>query len=399
MKPAIHRTLLTRCCPRWITRLAGLVLILGSTFGAAISSAAEVTIMATPDEGLQPRLVTDAEGGIHLLYFKKRLNRPGAREGSLFYREYDDEAGRFGRPVRVSSQAFNVQSYAIARASLAIDGSGRAHVMWYLPRSSVYYYTRSNPERSAFEEQRSMVSEFAIGLDASGDVAAHGEQVAVIWAAGDLSNEAQRAAYGRFSHDGGASFGRETLISNPDLGACACCSLAADYRNESELLVAYRSAIDGVGRHMQLLTIDGVDHAPTGSEYGPVHELQQWEASFCPLSTNDISTDPRGEDWLVFETEARIMLMGLPAQDPLPVGEPFMETRQKHPAVAINAQGETLVVWGEAISHTRGGRLNMRLLRDGLPAPEFSFSDEIQISDFSFPAAAALPNGNFLVLY
>lgn len=399
MKLTVHRAPFARLCQRRATQLASLVLVLGLALGAAISSAAEVAIMATPDQGLQPRLVTDAEGGIHLLYFKKRLNRPGAREGSLFYSQYDHQTGRFGLPVRVSSQAFNVQSYAIARASLAIDGSGRAHVMWYLPRSSVYYYTRSNPERTAFEEQRSMVSEFAIGLDASGDVAAHGEQVAVIWAAGDLSNEAQRATYGRFSHDGGASFGRETLISNPDLGACACCSLAADYRDESQLLVAYRSAIAGVGRHMQLLTVDGVDHAPTGSHYGPMHELQQWEASFCPLSTNDISTDPQGADWLVFETEARIMLMGLPAQDPVAVAEPFMATRQKHPAVAINTEGETLVVWGEAISHTRGGRLNMLLLQGGEPVPEFSFRDEIQIGDFSFPAAAALPDGNFLVLY
>ena len=387
MKLTIYRSL----CMLLLIPLLGIV--------ASASHAAEVAIMATPDEGLQPRLVTDAEGGIHLLYFKKRLNRPGAREGSLFYRQYNTEAGGFGPAVRVSSQAFNVQSYAIARAALAIDGAGRAHVMWYLPRSSVYYYTRSNPERSAFEAQRSMVSEFAIGLDASGDVAAHGDQVALIWAAGDLGREDERAAYGRFSHDGGETFGCETLLSNPDLGACACCSLAADYQDESQLRVAYRSAINGVGRHMQLLQIDGVDNAPTGSHYGPVHDLQQWEASFCPLSTNDITTDQQGKDWLVFETEARIMLMGLPEDAPIPVGEPFSETREKHPAVAINAAGETLVVWGEAISHTRGGRLNMQLLHNGEAVPDFAFSDEIQIGDFSFPAAAVLPDGNFLVLY
>lgn len=377
------------------------LLLSGHSLGlfTAVAMAAEVSIMATPDEGLQPRLVAAADGGIHLLYFKKRLNRPGAREGSLFYRHYNHEAGRFGPAVRVSSQAFNVQSYAIARASLAIDGQGRAHVMWYLPRSSVYYYTRSNPERNAFEPQQSMVSEFAIGLDASGDVAAHGDQVALVWAAGELSHEERRATYGRFSHDGGQTFGGETLISNPDLGACACCSLAADYQDDSHLLVAYRSAIDGVGRHMQILTVDGVDNAPRGSRYGPMHGLQEWEASFCPLSTNDITTDQNGKDWLVFETEARIMLMGLPDAAPVPVGAPFMETRQKHPAVAVNDKGDTLVVWGEAISHTRGGRLNMQLLNNGSAVSDFEFSEEIQIGDFSFPAAAVLPDGNFLVLY
>lgn len=390
MKLTVHRLNLM---------LLAILLVCGLALVPSLASAAEVSIMATPDDGLQPRLVTDAGGGIHLLYFKKRLNRPAAREGSLYYRQYDAEAGRFGAPVRVSSQAFNVQSYAIARASLAIDGQGRAHVMWYLPRSSVYYYTRSNPQRSAFEPQRSMVSEFDIGLDASGDVAAHGDQVALIWAAGDLSFEERRAAYGRFSHDGGETFGSEMLISNPDLGACACCSLAADYQDDSQLLVAYRSAIDGVGRHMQLLTVDGVDNAPSGSRYGPVHKLQQWEASFCPLSTNDISTDHEGGNWLVFETEARIMLMGLPDQTPMPVAAPFTETRQKHPAVAVNPKGETLVVWGEAISHTRGGRLNMQLLTDGQAVSGFEFAEQIEIGDFSFPAAAVLPDGNFLVVY
>ena len=48
---------------------------------------AEILVQETPDGGLQPRLVQAADGGIHLLYFKKRLNRPAAREGNLYYRE------------------------------------------------------------------------------------------------------------------------------------------------------------------------------------------------------------------------------------------------------------------------------------------------------------------------
>lgn len=373
---------------------AFLLMGLNSAVGAA-----ELRLLPTPDNGLQPRMVTDADGAVHLLYFKKRLNRPAAREGSLFYRQYLPEQGRFSNPVRVSSQAFNVQSYAIARASLAIDAAGRAHVMWYLPRSSVYYYTRSNPERTVFEEQRSMVQDYALGLDASGDVAAIDNQVAIVWAAGDLSREAERASYARFSHDGGASFGQETLISNPDLGACACCSLAADYLNQNQLLVAYRSAIDGIGRHMQLLTVQGVDNAPTGSSYAPVQPGQQWEASFCPLSTNDITADSQQRRWLVFETESRIMQMRLPDGDILAAGEPFTQTRQKHPAMAVNEAGQRLIAWGEAISHTRGGRLNMALFEGDAAVEDFDFSEEIRIPDFSFPAAAALPDGSFLVLY
>lgn len=387
---------------RPIATLILLIMTSGLCFGVAGASAAEVPVIrvqATPDEGLQPRMVTDSEGVIHLLYFKKRLNRPAAREGNLYYSQYLPEQGRFGAPVRVSSQAFNVQSYAIARASLAVDGEGRIHVMWYLPRDEAYYYTRSNPERSAFEAQRSMVTDNAIGLDASGDVAALDNHVAIVWGAGDLSREDERTMFARFSHDYGVSFGRETMISNPDLGACACCVMAADYLDGSDMMVAYRSAIDGIGRHMQLLTVNGIDNAPTGSTYGPVHELQKWEASFCPLSTNDIAIDQDGQRWLVFETESRIVQMPLPEGEPTRVGEPFIETRQKNPAVAFNAAGQRLVAWGEAISHTRGGRLNMRLFEADGSVADFAYSDEVEIADFSFPAAAALPDGSFLVLH
>src|SRR6056300_366101 len=104
--------------------------------------------MPTPDAGLQPRLVTSSDGSVHLLYFKKRLSAPSAREGNLYYREYLREERRFGLPVKVSSSAFDLQTFAIARASMAIGGDGRAHVIWYLPRENRYYYSRSDSERS-----------------------------------------------------------------------------------------------------------------------------------------------------------------------------------------------------------------------------------------------------------
>ena len=187
---------------------------------------------------MQPRLSVDSNGDIHLLYFKKRLNTPAAREGNLYYRQYNVETGRFGLPVKVSSSAFAMQTFSIARASMAVTDDGRIHVMWYYPNSAEFIYSRSNTERTAFEQQRSIVENFREGIDAGGDVAAIGNQVALIWGAGDLSAEDERAMFARFSQDSGANFGEEVMISNPDLGACACCSMAADYLDENELLVA-----------------------------------------------------------------------------------------------------------------------------------------------------------------
>ena len=283
---------------------------------------------------------------------------------------------------------------------MAVTDDGRIHVMWYYPNSAEFIYSRSNTERTAFEQQRSIVENFREGIDAGGDVAAIGNQVALIWGAGDLSAEDERAMFARFSHDSGANFGEEVMISNPDLGACACCSMAADYLDENELLVAYRSAIGGIGRHMQLLTISGVGEEINNAFYGAMNDQQQWEASYCPLSTNDIVRDAEGQRWLVFETESRIVQMNLSYQsDIAKVAEAFTETRQKNPAIAVNKAGDRIIVWGEAISHARGGRMNMRVVDSTGNEVDFSLDREIQIQDYSFPAAATLPNGDFLVLH
>ncbi len=364
----------------------------------------EVFVTSTPDGGLQPRLVTAADGGVHLLYFKKRLSAPSAREGNLYYREYLREERRFGLPIKVSSTAFNLQTFAIARASMAIDGEGRAHVIWYLPRENRYLYARSDAQRLQFEEQRSLVSEYIEGVDAAADVAAEGNQVAIVWGAGALSAEQERTVYARFSDDGGESFGAEQRVGNKDLGACACCSLAAEFDPQGRLSIAYRSAIDGVGRHMQLLTL----HAETPSlatanealrgDYSPLQPLQEWEMSSCPLSTNDFALDTNGEPWVAFETAARIIRLkanGTAAA----VQEPATQTRQKNPSIAVAANGDVLTAWGEAISHSKGGALRAQLEDANGVIIEWELGTEITLPNFSFPAAAAIGGNDFLLLW
>ena len=375
-----------------------LCLLLALFLGSA--AVAEIRIQETPDGGVQPRLTVDDSGNVHLLYFKKRLSAPSAREGNLYYRQYLPEQNRFGLPVKVSSNAFDIRTFAIARASIAVGGEGRVHVVWYLPRDNQYFYTRSNIERSQFQAQQAVVEEFGEGLDAGADIAALGSQVAIVWGAGALSREYERTVYGRISTDSGATFSDELQMGNKDLGACACCSLATNFGDENELAIAYRSAIDGVGRHMQALTLQFADKAIQQGQYAELSKLQEWELSACPLSTNDITVDAQANQWLVFETEGRINQLQLGTGiDAVPVAEPFIKTRQKNPAVAINNQGDRLIVWGEAISQTRGGRLNMHLFADDGSDKNAGFTEEVSIPKFSFPAAAVLPSGDFLVLY
>lgn len=373
-----------------------------STFAATNSIVTDdsVKIMKTPDNGIQPRMLTGPDGKVHLLYFKKRLNRRDAREGNLYYRQFNEQLGDFGLPVKVSSSAFPVQTVSISRASMAIDGEGRIHALWYLPKQAQYYYSRSNVERTQFEVQREMVNENTLGIDAGADIAARGNQIAIFWGAGDLSREYERTVFTRLSSDSGETFGAELQLGNPDLGACACCSLAGEFIDDDSLLVAYRSALEGIGRHMQLLTAKGLSAGISNAYYGETHELQQWEASFCPLSTNDIVTDSDEQIWLVFETQSRIVQLEF-AEGVVPtsVAEPFTKTRQKNPALAINASNQRLVVWAEAISHSRGGRLNMRLFDADGTNPQVILTEPVNLDDFSFPAATTFSDGRFLVLY
>lgn len=369
---------------------------------ASPASATLIEVMATPDNGTQPRLVNDQDGGLHLLYFKKRVNVPAAREGHLYYRKYLPNQRNWSSALRVSSQAFDMQTFSIARAAMAVDGAGGVHVLWYLPRESQYLYSRLPPGGAGFSEQMPVAEHFREGIDAGADIAAQGNQLAIVWGAGELSREDQRSVYGRLSRDNGATWEPEALLGDPAIGACACCALAGDYSEEGKLQVAYRSAIDGIGRHMQLLTL--AKDAESQGEYSTVQSLQEWELSACPLSTNDIAT-ANTTPWLAFETENRIVTMAMDGQSiATAIADAFTETRQKNPALARNPAGEMLVAWGEAISHARGGALNYRLFTMDSAGNIDRMITELNepaaaIADYSFPAVGVLPGGDFLILH
>jgi hypothetical protein len=190
-----------------------------------------------------------------------------------------------------------------------------------------------------------MVSEYAVGIDAGADIAASENYVAIVWGAGDLSREQERTVFARLSNDFGASFGAELSMGNKDLGACACCSLAVEYSENDKMFIAYRSAIDRLGRHMQILKLNGVDEGISDASYGSVHELQEWEMSSCPLSTNDIVADNEQQYWLVFETASRIVQLNISGEAPaLSVGEPFTKTRQKNRLPGVKQLPTVVVV-------------------------------------------------------
>src|ERR1051326_5945984 len=84
----------------------------------------KVTLLRTPDKGIQPQVVVDDKGVVHLIYFK------GApRGGNIFYVHSDNGGGNFSKPRRINEQTDSVIAVGNIRgAHLAIGKKGRMHV-------------------------------------------------------------------------------------------------------------------------------------------------------------------------------------------------------------------------------------------------------------------------------
>src|SRR5262249_19286981 len=87
---------------------------------------ARVSLIRTPDEGIQPQAAVDGQGGVHLIYFKGH-----PQGGDVFYVRRQSGESEFSSPLRVNSESGSaIAMGSIRGAQLAIGGSGRVHVAW-----------------------------------------------------------------------------------------------------------------------------------------------------------------------------------------------------------------------------------------------------------------------------
>src|SRR5258708_673343 len=99
------------------------VLIASLSTGLA---APKVSLVRTPDSGIQPQAAVDAQGTVHLIYYK---GDSGA--GDIFYVRQSAAAEEFSKPIRVNSQTGSaIAAGSIRGAQLAVGKNGRVHVAW-----------------------------------------------------------------------------------------------------------------------------------------------------------------------------------------------------------------------------------------------------------------------------
>jgi len=329
----------------------------------------------TPNGGIQPQAVVDDKGVVHLIYFK---GNPGA--GDLFYVRRNPGAHAFSKPLIVNSQPGSVIATGTIRGGqLALGKGSRIHVAWNgsgkaeLKNSAggtPMLYARLNDDATAFEPQRN-VMQISNVLDGGGTVAADSRgTVYVAWhavKADGARGENNRLVWVARSQDEGKTFAAEIQANDQPTGACGCCGMRgfADSRGTAYLL--YRAATDRVDRDMILLSSN-----ETGKRFkGSV--VHKWKINDCPMSSESFAEGPDGV-FTAWETEGQVYFAKIDATKSdiiAPIAAPGHGHGRKHPALAVNRDGELLLAWTEGTGWQRGGDLAWQVFdKAGRPTAE-----------------------------
>ena len=325
-----------------------------------------LTFVRVPNAGVQPEVVVTSDGAAHVVYLS---GDQGA--ANVFYVRSGDGGLTFSPPVRVNSQEGSAIATGTIRGPQVTAGhDGRVHVAWNgsdraLPRAPVnlqtkrpgtpMLYSRSNAAGTAFEPQRNLVTR-STTLDGGGSIAADSRGgVYVVWHGQPIDGqggEERRRVWIARSADAGATFEQESAVSPERTGACGCCALRLFASADHQLHLLYRSATQQIHRDIYALVSRDSGRTFTAS---PVHP---WEINACPMTSSSIAQS--GTLILrAWETAGNVHFTGVgfgkePQSPPSELPKPL---QRKHPRLAVNKQGMTLLMWTEGTAWMRGGSL------------------------------------------
>jgi hypothetical protein len=373
----------------------------------AILADSPVALVRVPNKGIQPEAVVDAEGVVHLLYFSGE-----PRAGDLFYVRSPDFARTFSPPIRANSQPGSaIGTGTIRGGQLALGRNGRVHVTWNgsdaaTPKgvanpangqpTAPFLYARSNPGGTRFEPQRNLTTR-GYFIDGGGSVAADGDgNVYTAWHAAPVDGqpgEDHRMVWMARSSDDGAMFGREEPVSRDNTGACGCCGMRA-LATDNMLFLMYRAATAMTHRDVHLLQSADRGRTFRGSR------VHQWEINTCPMTSMSFATTANAT-FGAWETAGQVYFGRVDARAagiPASIAAPGAGGSRKHPRLAVNRRGETLLVWTEGTAWARGGSFAWQVF-DASGRPTEVNGTAAGIPVWSFATPIARPDGGFTILY
>ncbi len=361
-----------------------------------------VVVSRVPHGGVQPEVVVDRAGVIHLVYL---AGTPAAAD--VFYTHSSDRGGTFATPVRVNSQPGSAIAVGTIRgAQLALDAEGRVHVVWNgsgsaEPKPPVragqkagmpLLYARSAPGGARFEPQRNLMtatrhldggSSVAAGPDGAVLVAWHGNAID-----GPEGEEARRVWLAR-SVDHGATFSAEVPISPVTTGVCGCCGLRMT-ASPHGVDVLYRAATAMIHRDVHAL------HSADGGRTFDAQAVDAWEIGACPMSSMAIVPGQTAIHAWEHDGQVAFRAGSAAATSPAAAAVPAPAERRKHPRLAVDAAGRVLMAWAVGTGWNKGGSVAWQVFADGVALGRIDTREGLAV--WSFPAVVAVGDG-FVVLY
>lgn len=385
--------------------LRTLVFFLSIPTAVLFAAEPKVVVLKAPGEGIQPQAVVDREGDIHLLVFQ---GAPSA--GNLEYFVRRRGRNDFSKPIRVNSREGSAVAVGTIRGGqLALGRDGRIHVAWNGSASAEpnknggvgFFYSRSNPDRTAFEPERDLMTR-STGLDGGGSIAADGlGRVCAFWHGRiekEPAGERGRRLLVARSVDDGATFAPERpALPDQETGACGCCGMKALATGDGEVFALYRAARDGVDRDLTLV------RSTDGGETYQGSTLHPWPSNTCPMSSMSIAQGRDAAVVAAWETQGRIYFQRLDGRTnhqarPI-LSAPGAGAGRKHPAIARNSRGETLLAWTEGTGWQKGGAMVWSVFdSQGRPTKRQGRLNR-GIPVWGLPTAVVLPNDDFVVIH
>jgi hypothetical protein len=373
----------------------------GHVFGDEKRDLPQVRLMRVPQGGIQPQVSTDREGAIHLIYF---LGNPA--NGDVYYARSSNGKEPFSGPIRINSTPGSAIAIGNIRGpQLAIGRNDRVHVAWNgsdkaVPRGphgeSPMIYTRQNDAGSGFEPERNIITS-AYGLDGGGSVAADQTgNVYVAWHAPQpgAKGEDNRCVWVARSTYEGKTFAPERQAFAEPTGACGCCGMRAFADKDGKIYLLYRAAKERIHRDMFLLASEDKGDRFRGEK------LHEWEGGICPMSMESFcqSGNTVMAAWETGEQVYFDRIDQKAARHSAPIHPSEEPKRRKHPVVAGNARGETILAWTEGMGWQKGGSVAWQVFdKEGKPAGPIGRADGVPT--WSLVAVFASPDGSFVVVY